>query len=221
MKTDPSIEFYKGNAVHSVLNRYEFSDDEKRIVQAAILTAGKSKPSIKLINEADALLNRISKTREPLPISKESGDTAITLAKAQAEYSSLVTSTKSKKIAREGNRMLVFFIGMVLIVFLTIQVTQSAQAEWYDADCGPYAYNSLKQANRGHKDKLPTIAEINELYDKSNLLTRISAYIKDKHYWVEDGGKLMIYKISDTEATEPANNELYETKCIDNGSFLF
>ena len=221
MKTDPSIEFYKGDAVHSVLKRYEFSDDEKRIIQAAILTARKSKPSIKLINEADALLNKISKTRKPLPITEEADDTAITLAKAQAEYSSLATSTKSKKIAREGNRMLVFFAGMVLIVFLTIQITQSAQAEWYDADCGSYSYDKIRQADTRYRDKLPTVAEINELYDKSNLLTRISAYIKDKHYWVEDGGKLMIYKISDTKATEPANNKLYERKCIDSRSFLF
>ncbi len=66
MKTDSSIEFYRGNAVHAVLQRYKFSDEEKRIIQGAILAARKEKPNLTLIGEADTLLQEVAKTRDPI-----------------------------------------------------------------------------------------------------------------------------------------------------------
>ena len=59
---DPQIEFYKG-AVHTILERYTFTKDEKQVIQAAILTAKKDKPNMKLIKEADALLNKVTSSR--------------------------------------------------------------------------------------------------------------------------------------------------------------
>ena len=59
---DPQIEFYRG-AVHTVLERYTFTKDEKQVIQAAILTAKKDKPNMKLIKEADALLNKVTSSR--------------------------------------------------------------------------------------------------------------------------------------------------------------
>ena len=44
------IEFYSGNAVQSVLEKYTFSNEEKKVIYAAIRTAKKETPSMKLID---------------------------------------------------------------------------------------------------------------------------------------------------------------------------
>lgn len=36
-KEEQDIQFYRGSAVNTVLKRYEFSGDEKKIIQAAIV----------------------------------------------------------------------------------------------------------------------------------------------------------------------------------------
>ena len=58
------VEFYGGSAVHTVLQRYEFSKEEKQTIQRAILTAKKSKPSMSLINRAEELLKEVANSRE-------------------------------------------------------------------------------------------------------------------------------------------------------------
>jgi len=58
------VEFYKGNAVQQMLQGDRLTEDEKKIVRAAILTARKDKPNMVLIREADSLLKEIAKTRE-------------------------------------------------------------------------------------------------------------------------------------------------------------
>ena len=65
MKNDPQIDFYK-TGVFSVLKRYEFSDKEKQIIEAAILTAKQDKPKMALVEKADALLKMVASSREPI-----------------------------------------------------------------------------------------------------------------------------------------------------------
>ena len=58
--------FYKGEAVHKVLKRYDFSDNEKQIIEAAILTAKQDRPKMAVIEKADALLKMVASSREPI-----------------------------------------------------------------------------------------------------------------------------------------------------------
>jgi len=60
------INFYRGNSVHTVLQRYEFNEDEKQVINAAILTAKHDQPNMKLIQEADTLLKTITTNRDPI-----------------------------------------------------------------------------------------------------------------------------------------------------------
>ena len=221
MKNNPAIDFYRTDAVYIVLKRYEFSEDEKKVIQSAILASKKEEVDMTRIAKADTLLSNIAKTREPLPSTEETGNTAAVLAKAQAEYSIQGASKKLKHDDREGNRIMLFVAGMVVLAFLTIQLTKSYQADWYDIDYGIHTYGEAKQICKSHRDALPTVAQMNEVYDQSNMFTRISEYIANKNYWVENGEKSMIYKIRDAEAVEAIGSDLYEVKCIDNANSVF
>ena len=66
MKNNPEIEFYRSDAVHTVLKRYSFTDDEKKVIQMAILTSKKDQPNMKLINDADNLLRSVTETQKSL-----------------------------------------------------------------------------------------------------------------------------------------------------------
>ncbi len=56
MNNNPEIEFYRSAAVDTVFKRYEFSNEEKKTIQIAILTSKKDQPNMILINDADNLL---------------------------------------------------------------------------------------------------------------------------------------------------------------------
>jgi len=59
---DDEIAFYKGNAVHDILRRFKFGDDEKSIINVAIRTSKSKTPSMKIIQKAGLLLKDIAKT---------------------------------------------------------------------------------------------------------------------------------------------------------------
>ena len=59
------VAFYRDGTIESVLMRYEFSEEEKKIIQAAILTSKKEQPSISIIDRADKLLQTVSSSRAP------------------------------------------------------------------------------------------------------------------------------------------------------------
>ena len=221
MKNDPAIDFYRTGAVYTVLKRYEFTEDEKKVIQSAILTSKKEKVDMNLIAKADTLLSSIAKTREPLQETEETANAAAILAKAQVDYSLQGARKKTTYDDREGNRIMLFLAGMAVLAFLTIQLTKSYQADWYDTDYGIHTYSEAKQICKSHRDTLPTVVQMNEVYDQSNMFTRISEYIVNKPYWVENGDKPMIYKIRDTEETESTDNDLYEVKCIDSANSIF
>ncbi len=70
MKNNPEIDFYRSDTVHTVLKRYDFSEDEKKIIQSAIVTAKRDKPNIKLIHKADILLKSVTESQDPVEMEK-------------------------------------------------------------------------------------------------------------------------------------------------------
>lgn len=65
MKNNPKIDFCRSDAVHTVPARYEFSENEKKIIQAATIAAKKEHSSMSLINRAEVLLKDVANSREP------------------------------------------------------------------------------------------------------------------------------------------------------------
>ena len=60
------IDFYKNGGAQKVLNRYEFTDEERRLINKAILSAKRPRPNLALIKEADAMLQEVVSLRQPL-----------------------------------------------------------------------------------------------------------------------------------------------------------
>ena len=65
MRDEAKIKFYRTPAVHSVIKRYEMTDDQKSVIYAAIATAKRDKPNMRLIEKADALLQELNRTQKP------------------------------------------------------------------------------------------------------------------------------------------------------------
>ena len=60
MNNESILKFYQTEAVHNILKRYKFTEKEKKIIHAAILSAKRDNPNMKLIKDADDVLNEVS-----------------------------------------------------------------------------------------------------------------------------------------------------------------
>ena len=77
IKNNPQIDFYRTSAVHTILKRYEFNDNEKKIVHAAILTAKRDNPNMALIEKSDALLKMVTSSRPPIVTEEDIDELAL------------------------------------------------------------------------------------------------------------------------------------------------
>jgi len=111
------VDFYRTSAVHSVLKRYAFTDEEKQVINTAILTARKEKVNMQLIKKADALLNEITASRTPIKQEVDEAD----LVKAQARASIVDTHIKRVK-AEKGSKGLGLTLLAVIIPGLIVAV---------------------------------------------------------------------------------------------------
>lgn len=58
------LQFYQNGTALEVLKRYEFSEDERKLILDAVRTSKMQYPRMKLIEDADALLKEVAKTRK-------------------------------------------------------------------------------------------------------------------------------------------------------------
>lgn len=217
MRKDPKVEFYSGSAVHSVLKRYEFSDEEKKIIQAAMLTARKEKPKMALIDEADALLKTISTTRDPLPEVLD----PVTTKKAQLSHALAQANLQSKGDGRRDKATVYFLIAMFALALLTIQLTKSYQARWDTTEHGKHTYAQAVQICKRHGDSLPTAVQLNEIYKESSIFGKATMYFNNTPYWIQSSDTAMTYSIRDKQAQETGNNDMYDALCVDDTNSFF
>ncbi len=217
-REDSKIAFYNSLAVHTVLKRYEFTDDEKRVIYAAIVTAKKEKPVIRLIDKSDALLRMVASSRKPIKETENPIERVKNLARLDANYSLEMAKLKYDWYVNPVSLML---LGMVIIVFLTVQFTKYQQADWYIEDHGTHTYTEAKKICKNAGDILPGVAQMNEVYEQSNLFTRIPEYFSNKGYWVNANNKPMVYRIRDDEAIEATPDNLHEVRCLNSTNSVF
>lgn len=130
--TELEVAFYKGSAVHDVLKRFKFSDDEKRIITAAILTARKQTPDIQAISKADELLRDVAKTREPIQPTTKTKVSPEALAKIEAlSHKQKARTRKQEEVSSRNSNFLqlnskmnVVYIGSILLAFMIYNSTQ-------------------------------------------------------------------------------------------------
>ena len=118
MKNNPEIDFYKNDAVHTVLKRYDFSESEKKIIYAAIVTAKKEKPNMTLIEKSDALLKMVATSRDTIDTEKvDELETKKYISAAEmANYKHVETSSKKKPLDRSALYLytLVIWLGAII-----------------------------------------------------------------------------------------------------------
>ncbi len=79
------ILFYQGSGIQHILNRFMFTEKERKLIEDAIRTSNMSNPRMQLIYDANALLKKVAKTREPIQNQIiDDADTIKAMAKAGA-----------------------------------------------------------------------------------------------------------------------------------------
>ncbi len=215
---EAKIAFYRGEAVYAVLKRYKFSDTEKQIIQDAILSTKRNTPNMKAITKADALLKMVSSSREPIKEVEDSEESVKNRIRAETKYSHTMAKSKHEWNVKP---VLLMIAGMLFIVFLLAQFTKSQQADWYIEDHGVHTYSEAREICKNNRDILPTVSQMNEVYEQSNIFTRIPEYFSNKGYWVDTGNKPKVYRIRDNEAIEMTPDNLYEVRCLDHTNSIF
>ncbi len=119
MKNNPEIDFYRSDAVYTVLKRYEFSENEKKIIQAAIITAKRENPNITLIEKSDALLKMVAASREPVAIEVDELETKKHISAVKmADYKKIETSFWKRPLDTSGIYLYAIITWAVLAVAL-------------------------------------------------------------------------------------------------------
>ncbi len=116
MFEDPDIAFFKGNGVHNILKRYEFSEEERKVVSAAILTARKERPDSRIIARADALLKEVAQTREPIQNDETPPNEAEILAMFELYKKTHLGDDKPRSSLFSKERRLIWTVLLIVII---------------------------------------------------------------------------------------------------------
>ncbi len=115
---EAALDFFRNGAAERVLERYEFSEQERKLIEDAIRSAKREFPRMKLVKEAEELLKKIAKSRQPKrtakPIDMEKMDITF-------KHSASFTMEKAEEKARKKYMpwiMLVVFLSMLLFQYL-------------------------------------------------------------------------------------------------------
>ena len=214
---DPKISFYNSTAVYTVLKRYIFSDNEKQVIQAAILTAKKEKPNMQLINDADALLGTITTSQFPIDIPED--DMEIKKRKAaikMAEHPHEETSFWKQKL--DGQTLRLIFGVLFLVMFFVLKNILSA-------DLPEQKEKVLANGAEGHLKKY-TFEEAKALCTKSKKVLPLSIHdapdfiaapdnINAQGFWLGDGK--IAYDISEGYREDDGND--HYVVCVDKTNF--
>ncbi len=133
MNSNSKIDFYKDGAVHTVLKRYSFTDDERKVIHAAIVTAKRDKPNMLVIQKADDLLKFVTKSQDPATTEDFKMDNASLLEMAKYQ------GKKEKK----GD----FPWIIALVILQVIGIIIINQYVFDDADTEPPKLYTFSEAN--------------------------------------------------------------------------
>ena len=133
------LELYQNGSAEAVLNRFEFSEDEEKLVRSAIQTSKMKKPRMQLIYKVDELLKEVAKTRTPIvkkTTTKEPIE--VKLAMHSMKYNKPKDEGKSKGIPffyipKTKSGRIIFFVMMAVVMgaqFLMVDKAQSQQEDF-------------------------------------------------------------------------------------------
>jgi hypothetical protein len=188
MKNNPKLDFYRTDAVHTVLKRYEFSKNEKKIIQDAILTTKRNIPNMKAIEKADALLKMVSSSRVAIHKEEYIDDKGIAKAIAHTNMKKYKAPQSSFTIPRKSNATNRFVSGFVVSVVVMAIVSYAMKHQ------GKYTYQEAVEKCANKNQVLPLT--MNDFFDSGY------RFGQPAEFWTADG-KLMITQVWISVQPEP------------------
>ncbi len=179
------LEFYKNGLAESVLKRYEFSDEEKELIHSAIRTAKMKHPRMQVVEEADALLKEVAKSREVIyhePIDQESAAKAMAL-------------TTAPYFSRHRLPFWVWFL-LILLIIATSNIYYMAKDRFSE-----YSFQEAKAYCHSKDKVLPK--------DIEALRSSGFEMHQDTQLWAADGTVLESLK-----GNIPRTKERYPVRCV-------
>ena len=135
--TQAQLQFYQNGTALEVLKRYEFSEDERKLIMDAVRTSKMQHPRMKLIEEADALLKEVAKTRKVIATSEVDIEPQY-VAKLEAKAIGSVIQKDSPALALIKKLPILMIIG----IFVAITVHNMTKVE--DKSLQPVTFEEAK-----------------------------------------------------------------------------
>jgi len=198
-KEGQDVQFYRGSAVHEYVKKLNLRDAEKKIVDAAIATAQAENPNLALIQESDALLNKIAE--EKRTVKKAAPVNEKDLAKAIADVNMLKYKAPPSSFTtpRESNATFRWVSGLLVGAVVAGIVSYAMDHQ------GKYTYEEAVEKCSEKNQVLPiTIADFVD-----------SGYRfgQPAEFWTAKG-TLMISQAWQVEQADP-NSAGYSYICVD------
>lgn len=212
MKNNPEIDFYRSNAVQTVLKRYELSNAEKKVIQAAIITSKREKPNMELIDKADALLKECAAMRVPKREEIDSTQTAKSIAKIKmGQYhqkkGSIWRDPMDKSTQMFATVLAVGSMMVTINYFVGNDVSSVINSTSSSKDTHTYTFEEAKQSCVKESKVLPLT-----VYDLINGEQRLISYAE---YWLDNRQVASIEEAMSTGTSHTAKNEQkYLFTCI-------
>ena len=198
MKNNPQIDFYCTGTVHTILKRYEFNDNEKKIIQDAILAAKRDIPNMKAIQKADALLKMVASSREPIEQEESIDHKGIAKAVAQTNMKKYKTPQSAWTAPLESNSSSYSFAYSILAgVIIAGIISYSMKHQ------DRYTMDEASQICKEKNEVLPLT--IDDFMDSSYKFSRPSLF------WLANGKVIMAKTWEEEVATNDAE---YNFICV-------
>jgi len=152
-KEEQDVQFYRGSAVHEYVKKLSMSDAEKKVVDTAIATAQTENPNLALIQESDALLNKIAEEKRTVKVTQVS-EKDLARAVADTNMSKYKTPPSSFTTPRKSNATYRWVSGLLVGAVVTAIISYAMGHQ------GKFTYQEAVEKCREKKQVLPlTIAD--------------------------------------------------------------
>lgn len=198
-----NIDFYKGSAVHDVLKRFEFNNEELSIINAAIRTSKSKVPNMKFIQKADELLKGVAKNRKPITSTEKKEISPKELAKTEAMTMKTVKLENDQKRNFGGSdSAFKFLLGIFIAILIFITFFKNSNPINYNT---PVTFTQAQELCQQQNKFLPLTS-----FDFDNNVQQVRPE-DSLGYWSAE--KKIYYNVS--LALKDDDGEKHYARCID------
>ncbi len=186
-KEEQDIQFYRGSTIHEYVKKLQLNESERKIVNMAIATAKKEKPNLKLIQESDALLNKVAEEKRTTKTTQVD-DKELAKAVAQANMTKYKAPPSSFTTPRESNATYRWGSGFVVSIIVMAIVSYAMKHQ------GKYTYQEAVEKCTEKNQVLPLTMD--DFFDSGY------KFGQPAEFWTADG-KLMITQVWKSVQPDP------------------